>query len=59
MVDETVAALVGAGQDPEPAACVVVHLDAVHTSGALVAGREVVASGLVIGGARGLADAVI
>ncbi|MEV0736575.1 rod shape-determining protein [Streptomyces sp. NPDC050549] len=59
VVDETVAALVGAGQDPEPAACVVVHLDAVHSSVALVAGREVVASGLSTGGARGLADAVI
>jgi hypothetical protein len=58
-VDETVAALTGANLNPEPAACVVVHLDAVHTSVALVAGREVVASGLATGGARGLADAVI
>ncbi|MGX9889220.1 rod shape-determining protein [Streptomyces sp. NPDC002276] len=57
VVDETVAALLGA--DPEPRACVVVHQDAVHTSVALVAGREVVASGLATGGARGLADAVI
>ncbi|MFE2416294.1 rod shape-determining protein [Streptomyces hokutonensis] len=59
VVDETVAALVGANLDPEPAACLVVHLDAVHTSVALVAGREVVASGLATGGARGLAGAVI
>ncbi|MFI6408252.1 rod shape-determining protein [Streptomyces sp. NPDC050548] len=57
VVDETVAALLGA--DPEPPACVVVHQDAVHTSVALVAGREVVASGLATGGVRGLADAVI
>ncbi|WP_262061576.1 rod shape-determining protein [Streptomyces sp. STR69] len=57
VVDETVAALLGA--DPEPAACVVVHQDAVHTSVALVAGREVIASGLATGGVRGLAEAVI
>lgn len=58
VVDETVAALAGAGLDPEPAACFVVHQDAVHTSVAVVAGREAVAGGLVTGGARGLADAV-
>ncbi|MGW3108950.1 rod shape-determining protein [Streptomyces sp. NPDC001100] len=59
VVDETVAALTGANLDPEPTACVVAHLDAVHTSVALVAGREVIASGLATGGTRGLADAVI
>ncbi|XUL85752.1 hypothetical protein ACQ86D_02795 [Streptomyces galilaeus] len=59
VADETVAALAGANLDPEPTACVVVHLDAVHTSVALVTGREVIASGLATGGARGLADAVI
>lgn len=57
-LDETVAALVGAGLDQEPAACVVVHLDAEHTSVAVVAGREVVAGGFTAGGARGLAEAV-
>ncbi|GAA2780604.1 hypothetical protein GCM10010441_01720 [Kitasatospora paracochleata] len=58
VVDETVAALVGACPEREPAACVVVHLDAVRTSVAVLAGREVVARGTVVGGARGLADAV-
>ena len=57
-LDESVAALVGAGLDPEPAACVVVHLDAEHTSVAVVAGREMVAGALAAGGARGLAEAV-
>ena len=59
VVDETVAALAGAGLDPEPAACVVVHLDAEHTSVALVAARKVVASGVAPGGAQGLAHHVI
>jgi actin-like ATPase involved in cell morphogenesis len=59
VVEETVAALVGAGLDLEPAACVVVHLDALHISVAVVAGRKVVSSGLVVGGAQGLAQAVI
>lgn len=59
VVDETVAALAGAGLDPEPAACVVVHLDAWHTSVAVVAGREVAAGGLAAGGACGLAEAVL
>lgn len=59
VVDEAVAALAGAGLDPEPAACVVVHLDAEHTSVAVVAARKVVASGVVLGGAQGLAQAVI
>jgi hypothetical protein len=59
VVEETVAALIGAGLDPEPAAAVIVHLDSRRTSVAVVAGREVVAGGLVAGGARGLAEAVI
>ncbi|MFF2364161.1 rod shape-determining protein [Streptomyces sp. NPDC058122] len=59
LVDETVAALTGAGLEPEPAACVVVHQDAVRTSVAVVAGREVVAGGLATGGTRGLAEAVV
>lgn len=59
VMDETVAALVGAGLDPEPAACVVVHQDGLHTSVAAVAGREVMAGGLVSGGTRGLAQAVV
>ncbi|MFJ9251090.1 rod shape-determining protein [Streptomyces sp. NPDC101776] len=59
VVDEAVAALAGTGPDPEPATCVVVHQDAVHTSVAVVAGREAVVGGLVVGGARGLAEAVI
>jgi hypothetical protein len=58
VVDEAVAALVGAGPGPEPAACVVVHQDAQHTSVAVMAGRAVVAGGLVAGGTRGLAEAV-
>jgi Actin-like ATPase involved in cell morphogenesis len=59
VVDESVAALAGAGPDPEPAACVVVHQDAVRTSVAVVAGREVVVGGLVTGGTRGMAEAVV
>ncbi|WP_194905496.1 rod shape-determining protein [Catenulispora rubra] len=59
VVEETVAALAGAGLDPEPAACVVVHSDVAHTSVAVVAGREVVARGVAAGGAQGLAQAVI
>lgn len=59
VVDETVAALVGAGPDPEPAACVVVHQDGLHTSVAVVAGREVIASAMESGGTRGLAQAVV
>jgi hypothetical protein len=59
VVDETVAALAGAGLDPEPAACVVVHQDGLRTSVAVVAGREAIAGGLVAGGTRGLAQAVV
>ncbi|MFJ9567525.1 rod shape-determining protein [Streptomyces fuscichromogenes] len=59
VVDETVAALAGAGLDPEPATCVVVHQDGLHTSVAVVAGREAVAGGLATGGTRGLAQAVV
>jgi hypothetical protein len=59
VLDETLAALAGAGLDPEPAACVVVHLDAERTSVAVVAGREVVARGAAAGGAQGLAQAVV
>ncbi|MER6225073.1 rod shape-determining protein [Streptomyces sp900105755] len=59
VVDEAVAALAGAGLDPEPAACVVVHQDALRTSVAVVAGREAVAGGLATGGTRGLAQAVV
>lgn len=59
VVDETVAALAGAGLDPEPAACVVVHQDGLRTSVAVVAGREAIAGGLAAGGTRGLAQAVI
>lgn len=59
VVEETVAALVGAGLDPEPAAAVVVHLDSRRTSVAVVAGREVVTGGLAAGGAWGLTEAVI
>ncbi|MEY9855580.1 hypothetical protein ABH935_001184 [Catenulispora sp. GAS73] len=59
VVEEAVAALVGAGLDPEPAVAVVVHLDSRRTSVAVVAGREVVTGGLAAGGAWGLAEAVI
>ncbi|MER8187285.1 rod shape-determining protein [Kitasatospora sp. NPDC094015] len=59
VLDETVAALLGAAPDPEPAACVVVHQDAVRTSVGLVAARAAVAGDFVAGGARGLADRVI
>jgi hypothetical protein len=59
VVDETVAALAGAGLDPVPAACVVVHQDAVRTSVAVVAGREAVVGGLTPGGTRGMAEAMI
>lgn len=59
VLDEAVAALAGARLEPEPAACVVVHLDAEHTSVAVVAARKVVASGVALGGAQGLAQAVI
>jgi hypothetical protein len=59
VVDEAVAALAGAGLDPEPAACVVVHQDGLRTSVAVVAGREVIAGGLATGGTRGLAQAVV
>ncbi|MFF4705128.1 rod shape-determining protein [Streptomyces sp. NPDC001288] len=58
VVDEAVAALAGAGLDPEPSACVVVHQDAVRTSVAVVAEREGIVSGLAPGGTRGLAEAV-
>ncbi|MFD8724812.1 rod shape-determining protein [Streptomyces sp. NPDC059629] len=59
VVDEAVAALAGAGLDPEPAACVVVHQDGLHTSVAVVAGREAIAGDLATGGTRGLAQAVV
>ncbi|TQE36105.1 hypothetical protein Sipo8835_10745 [Streptomyces ipomoeae] len=59
VVDETVAALAGAGLDPEPPACVVVHQDGARTSVAVVAGREAFVSGLVTGGTRGLAQAMV
>ncbi|MEV4556259.1 rod shape-determining protein [Kitasatospora sp. NPDC049285] len=59
VVDEALAAVLGAGLAAEPAACVVVHQDAERTSVAVVAGREVVAGGLAVGGARGLATALI
>ncbi|MFD6552463.1 hypothetical protein [Streptomyces sp. NPDC058398] len=59
VVDESVAALAGAGMDPEPAASVVVHQDAVRTSVAAVAGRDVFGGGSATGGTRGLAEAVV